>query len=462
MTGNLTVGRPTRVIVLFTLPLLIGNLFQQLYQFTDAAVVGRMVGVDALAAVGSTGSLVFLLLGFSFGAAAGLAIPVARAFGAGDLAAMRRHVAIGVLVSAAVAVGLTTVGMLGAGPVLRLLATPEPLLADATTFLTITCWGAPVCMAFNFLAAIIRALGDSRTPLVFLVISCLLNVGLVVLFIGSFQLGDAGAALATVIAQFVSVLLCLWLVARRMPQLHLRRGDWTPLPGEPGESIRPGLAMGFQLSVIAIGAVVLQSAINGLGAESVAAATAAMRVDQVAVAPLSSFGMALSTYVAQNRGAGQWARIRSGVLRASLLTWGLALTLGAVIIGFGSPIVAIFVGPEESGVIELAHQYLIVQGLLYPILASLFVLRHAIQGLGATAVPTLAGFMELALRAGAGLLLVAPLGFLGVALAAPLAWIGALLPVLASWFHRRHLLLRAEAADAAAPSGSAVRAVATG
>ena len=454
MTGNLTVGRPIRVIVLFTLPLLVGNVFQQLYQFTDAAVVGQYLGVDALAAVGSTGSVVFLLLGFTFGVAGGLAIPVARAFGAGDLAAMRRHVAIGVGVSAVVAIVLTTVGTLGARPLLQLLQTPSELLPDATTFLTITCWGVPVCMAFNFLAAMIRALGDSRTPLVFLIISCVLNAGLVVLFVGSLGVGVAGAAWATVIAQFVSVLLCLWLVARRMPQLHLGRFDWTPLEGEVGESVRPGLAMGFQLSVIAVGAVVLQSAINQLGADAVAATTAALRVDQLAVAPLSSFGLALSTFVAQNRGAGQWARIRTGVLHTSVLTWAVALLLGGLIVGFGTPIVTLFVGPGEAVVVELAHQYLIVQGALYPLLASLFVLRYAIQGLGATAVPTIAGFMELAFRAGAGLLLVGPLGFLGVALAAPLAWLGALLPVLVSWLRRRQELLRLEQLSAVARTGS--------
>lgn len=454
MTGNLTVGRPMRVIVLFTLPLLVGNLFQQLYQFTDAAVVGQYLGVDPLAAVGSTGSLVFLLLGFTFGLAGGLAIPVARAFGAGDLAAMRRHVAIGIIVSVVVAVVLTAVGTLGARPVLQLLQTPDELLADATTFLTITCWGAPVCMAFNYLAAVIRALGDSRTPLVFLVISCVLNAGLVFLFVGALGVGVAGAAWATVIAQFVSVLLCVWLVVRRMPQLHLTSVDWTPREGEVGESVRPGLAMGFQMSVIAIGAVVLQSAINQLGADAVAATTTALRVDQLAVAPLSSFGLALSTFVAQNRGARQWARIRTGVFQTSMLTWAVALLLGGVIVVFGTSLVTLFVGADETTVVDLAHQYLIVNGALYPILASLFVLRYAIQGLGATAVPTVAGFMELAFRAGAGLVLVGPLGYLGVALAAPLAWVGALLPVLVSWFrHRRELIrleeeTRAELADA--------------
>ena len=441
MSNNLTVGSPTRVIITFTFPLLIGNLFQQVYQFTDAAVVGRLIGVDALAAVGATGSLLFLLLGFTFGASGGLAIPIARAYGAGDSQALRRHFANGIRIAIGIAATILAVGVLFAGDLLELMQTPQELMVDAHLFLAISFWGAPVVMAYNLLAAVIRALGDSRTPLYFLMISCLLNVILVVVFIGGLGWGVAGAALATVVAQLVSVVLCIWLIARRMPQLHLSRADWRSEPGDLGESLRPGLAMGFQMSVIAIGAVVLQYAVNGLGAESVAAFTAAMRVDQLAVAPLSSFGLALTTFVAQNRGAGQWARIRVGVWRTSLVTWGLSVLLGAVVIGLGTPIVRLFVGAGEAQVVAMAHDYLIVQGLLYPILASVFVLRNAIQGLGSTMVPTVAGFMELILRSAAGLLLVVPFGFMGVAAAAPLAWVGALLPITVAWFGWRRALL---------------------
>lgn len=441
MTNNLTVGSPTRVIVTFTLPLLIGNVFQQIYQFTDAAVVGRMVGVDALASVGATGSLMFLLIGFTLGASGGLAIPIAKAFGAGDLPSLRRHFANAIRIAVGIAAVITAVGVFGAHSLLVLMQTPPELIADAEAFLAISFIGTPIAMAYNLLAAAIRALGDSRTPLYFLMISCVLNVVLVVTFIGGFGWGVPGAALATLVAQLVSVLLCVALIARRMPQLHLTRADWKSQPGEFGESLRPGLAMGFQMSVIAIGAVVLQYAINGLGADAVAAFTSAMRVDQVAVAPLASFGVALTTFVAQNRGAGKWARIRVGVWRTTALTWVLAALLGGLIIAFGTPIVRIFVGSGEPEVVALAHTYLIINGAVYPLLATLFVLRNAIQGLGSTAVPTLAGFMELALRSVAGLVLVGQLGFLGVAVAAPLAWLGALLPLMASWFGWRRALL---------------------
>ncbi len=447
MAVNLTSGPPTRRIVAFTIPLLIGNLFQQLYAFTDAAVVGRLIDVQALAAVGATGGLHFLLIGFTFGASGGLAIPVARAFGAGDMSQMRRYVAAGSLVSVGIAVVITLVGVFGSGLLLRLLNTPAELQARAEIFLVITFSATVVVMAYNFLASVIRALGDSTTPLIFLVVACVLNAGLVVLFIGGFHLGVPGAAWATVVAQMVSVLLCAVLIWRRMPLLHLRRPDWRISRSEFGETARLGVTMGFQLSVIAIGALVLQYAINGLGSDAVAAYTASMRIDQTAAAPLSSFGVAMATYVAQNRGARQWTRIRVGVFRISLVSVAAALVLGTVVIVFGQPLVELFIGPGEPAIAGMAHQYLIINGALYAILALMFVFRSSIQGLGLTGVPTLAGIMELVFRAIAGLWLVSAMGFLGVCLAAPLAWLGALVPLLIAWLGQRRRLSQQQDSD---------------
>jgi len=444
MTKNLTVGPPVRLIILFTLPLLVGNLFQQLYAVTDAMVVGRLVGVEALAAVGASGSLQFLLFGFAMGASAGLAIPVARAFGAGDLAAMRRAVSAGILISTCIAVAIVVVGTLGSRTLLVWMGTPAELMDAATTFLTVLFSGAVATVAFNFLSAVIRALGDSRTPLLFLVVACVLNAALVVLFIAVFKLGVGGAAAATLVAQAIAVGLCLLLIARRMPELRLRRGDWRISAAETGESAKLGLTLGFQMSVIAIGAAVLQYGINQLGTEAVAAFTAAMRVDQVAVIPLASVGVAMSTYVAQNHGAAEWWRIRFGVLRASLLAVVLSLILGATITIFGTDIVRLFVGDGEDRVVAMAHQYLIINGALYWVLAVLFLLRNALQGLGATVIPTMAGVMELVARSAVGLLLIGQVGFLGACLAAPLAWVGALLPVAIAWVIHRRRLIQAE------------------
>lgn len=459
MTKTLTVGSPVRVVVLFAIPLLLGSVFQQIYHFTDAVVVGRLLGVNALAAVGSTSSVLFLLLGFTFGAAGGMAIPVARSFGSGDLAATRRFVALGALVSAAVAVAVTAAGTLFAEPLLTLMRIPPELMADATSFLVASFWAAPATMAFNYVTAAVRALGDSRTPLVFLIACSVLNAGLVFFFIGAAGLGVRGAALATAVAQLASAVGCAWWVLRRTPALRLTRADWTPVHGETSESVRPSMALGFQMSVIAIGAIVLQQVVNGLGPDAVAAATTGMRIDQLAIAALSSFGVAMVTFVAQNQGAGQWARIRRGVWQISLVTWGLSLVLGVTLVAFGTPIAELFIGTSEPGIVRLAHDYLTVQAFFYPVLASLFVLRQAIQGLGATLMPTVAGFMELVFRAAAGLLLVGPLGFLGVALAGPLAWVGALVPLVISWFgHRRRLIALQAEALASTPPTELVRA----
>lgn len=457
MTRNLTSGPPTRLIVLFTLPLLVGNVFQQLYQFTDAAVVGRLVGLDGLGAVGATNGLVFLLIGFTWGSSAGLAIPIARAFGAGDLVAMRRFVAAGAYVSVGIAALITVGGSLVARPLLRLMDTPPELIDGSVAFLVTTLLGSAAMVAFNFLSSTIRALGDSRTPLLFLVLSCCLNAGLVFAFVAWLHLGVRGAALATVTAQLVSVAGCLWLIARRMPELHLSRDDWRPRRHEMAEPVRIGVPMGFQMSVIAIGTLVLQYAINGLGAESVAAFTAAMRVDQLAAAPLNSFGIAMATYVAQNRGARQWHRIRTGVFRISFVSIGLAIVVGLTLIAVSGPIARLFVGGGEDAVVAMVRQYFVVNGALYSILAMVFIMRNTVQGLGLSAVPTISGFLELAMRAAAGLVLVQHLGFLGVCFAAPLAWVGSVVPTSIAWLAQRRRLVEEEELATGCPGVTARR-----
>ncbi len=438
---NLTVGPPTRLILAFTVPLLVGNLFQQLYMFTDAAVVGRLLGLDALAAVGASGSLVFLLIGFSWGSAAGLAIPVARAFGAGDAQAVRRFVAAGAYLSAAIAVVITAVGVVFARDLLTLLNTPAEIIDQSAVYLAVTFAGAGITVAFNYVSAVIRALGDAKTPLYFLMASSVLNAILVALLVGVFHWGLAGAAFATILAQGAAVSACLVLVVRKMPALHLTREDWRAGRYALGEPMRTGLPMGFQMSVIAVGAIVLQVAVNGLGATAVGAFTAAARVDGLAVAPLNSFGIAMVTFVAQNRGARQWDRIRVATFRTCGVAVGVALVLGAVLVTFSQPIVGLFVGPDQPEVMAMARTYFLVNGGLYPVLALLFVLRNVVQGLGLSTVPTVAGALELVMRASAAILLVSHFGFVGVAWAAPLAWMGALAPVLVAWFRERRRLV---------------------
>ncbi|MGB4779644.1 MATE family efflux transporter [Microbacterium sp.] len=459
MARSLTTGSPWRVILAFSVPLLIGNVVQQLYQVIDAIVVGRHLGVDALAAVGATGSLLFLLLGFAWGLTSGFAIPTAQAFGARDYAAVRRSVAAGTILTAIASVILSCAPLL-AGPALTLLQTPAELMAEATVFTQISFLGAGAMMAFNYLAAIIRAIGDSRTPLVFLTIACALNVVLVIVMVGPLGWGVGGAALATVVSQAVSVLLCLEFVRRRVPVLHLRRADWRvalsgalprrvaskPASGNQdgrvtradlAEHLRLGLPMGFQASIIAIGTLVVQIALNRLGADAVAAYTTASRVDGLAVALLQSLGLAASMYAAQNLGARRPDRIRRGVVQAIWMAVASAVVLGILLIAFGTPIVRLFVGEGSEQVVEMATRMLHINGYTYTALAVLFVLRGVLQGLGSTIIPTVTGVVELAMRVGAAVVLGHVLGYLGVVWSNPLAWIGAVF-ILAPAYVRAH------------------------
>ncbi|WP_226534026.1 MATE family efflux transporter [Microbacterium paraoxydans] len=459
MATSLTTGRPWRVILAFSIPLLLGNVVQQLYQFADAIVVGRHLGVTSLAAVGATGSLLFLLLGFAWGLTSGFAIPIAQAFGARDDAAVRRSVATGVFLSAITSVILTVAAPLLAGPILALLQTPSELMPEATVFTQISFLGASATMFFNYLSAIIRAIGDSKTPLVFLTIACGLNVGLVVLMVGPLGWGVAGAALATVVAQAVSVALCLEFVRRRLPMLHLRRADWRIGRDDIAEHLRLGLPMGFQASIIAIGTLTVQVALNTLGADAVAAYTTGSRVDSLAVALLSSLGLAVSMYVAQNHGGRRPDRIRRGVVEATWMAVGAGVVLGGLLIAFGAPMVRLFIGEGSDDVVDMAHRMLIINGCGYWALGMLFVLRGALQGLGHTLVPTVTGVIELVMRVGAAIVLGAWIGFDGVALSNPLAWVGAIVLLVPAYIRAHRALVHLPVAPLEATETSAIAIV---
>ncbi|MDE0546373.1 MATE family efflux transporter [Microbacterium sp. C7(2022)] len=440
MSTSLTTGRPWLVILLFSVPLLIGNVVQQMYQVVDAVVVGRHLGIDSLAAVGATGSLLFLLLGFAWGLTSGFAIPTAQAFGAGDAAAVRRSVASGTILTGITTVILTVGAPFLAAPALRLMQTPDELMADATIFAQISFLGAGAMMFFNYLSAIIRAIGDSRTPLVFLTIACGLNVALVVLMVGPLAWGIAGAAISTVVSQAISVLLCLEYVRRRVPVLHMRRADWKVTRADLGDHLRLGLPMGFQASIIAIGTLAVQVALNELGADAVAAYTTASRVDGLAVALLQSLGLAVSMYVAQNYGGGRPDRIRRGVVQGVWMSIIASIVLGAILVLAGASLVRLFVGDGAEGsdaVVDLAAQMLVVNGVTYSALGVLFILRGALQGLGHTMIPTVTGVIELFMRVGAAVVLGAVFGYIGVVWSNPLAWLGAVV-ILVPAYIRAH------------------------
>jgi len=440
MTRDITKGNPTKVIIFFTIPLLIGNIFQQFYSMADTLIVGRTIGVNALAAVGCTGSLMFLILGFSQGLTAGFSIITAKCFGAGDNQGVRHSYAASIILSLIVTIFLTIISVILARPILEIMHTPPEIINDAYNFIIIIYWGIIVSMLFNLFSNVMRALGDSRTPLIFLIIASIINIVLDFVFILVFSMGVSGAALATTISQGISAILCFIYIKKKLPILKLDKDDWHLSKEILFEHIRMGLPMGFQASIIAIGAIILQFSLNNLGELSIAAYTAAQKIDMLATQPMMSFGITMATYVAQNYGANKIERIRIGIKQCSIISVSFSIIVGVFNILAGHWMIRLFVGNNQPKVVSLAQIYLNINGAMYFLLALLFIYRYTLQGLGQSFAPTLAGVMELCMRTFAAIILSKYLGFAGVALANPLAWIGSCIPLgIAYYFTRKKL-----------------------
>lgn len=433
MTKKMTEGSPARLIVLFTIPLLIGNIFQQFYNLADTLIVGRTIGVNALAAVGCTGSIIFFVLGFVQGFTAGLAILAAQCFGAKDEAGLRKSFATSICISIAVSIILTILSLLFVRQMLEIMQTPPEIIDDAYAFLIVILGGTFANVLFNLLSNIIRALGDSKTPLYFLVIACLINIALDYILILVFHMGVAGAAWATITAQGISGILCIIYIKKKLPIIHLTRDDFRITSRDLKQHLRIASPMGFQMSIIAIGALILQFVLNGLGSVSVAAYTTAQKIDQIAAQPMNSFGITMATYTAQNYGAGKIERIKKGLLQCSLISVTFAVIMGLFNIFAGYHLSGLFVGPSETQVLSLSQTYLQINGALYFVLAMLFILRFTLQGLGRSLTPTIAGIMELVMRTFAAIVLAAHFGFAGACWASPLAWIGACIPLVVDY-----------------------------
>lgn len=405
MAKELTHGSPARLIFFFSLPLLCGNAFQQIYSMVDTIIVGRTLGVGALAGVGATGSILFLILGFVIGMATGFSIICAQRFGARDRLGLRRSFLASLILCALIAVVMTAGGVAAARPILVLMNTPADILGDAVSYLEITMWGVGVTLLFNILSSTITALGDSRSPLFFLIIACTLNIFLDLLFILSFGMGVGGAALATVLSQGISALLCAGFIVFKVPWLHFTSGDFRHLGRALNwRLLRTGLPMGFQTSVIAIGVIIIQAALNTLGTEAVAAFTSALRINSMGVMPLMSFGLAMATYTGQNLGAGRPDRILLGVRHGCYLALAYSCVAAAIAFLAGEPLMRVFVGQGQENVVGMGSLYLRVQGTMYWVLGLLFIFRNTLQGLGNSLVPTIAGIGELVMRFIAGLL----------------------------------------------------------
>ena len=443
MTKNLTEGDPARLIFFFALPLVAGNMMQQLYAFIDTLIVGRFLGVNALAAVGCTGSLMFLTLGFIMGFCTGVTIYTGQRFGAGDAQGVRRSAAACVVLGILAVLTLTAIILPLTRSLLLLMETPAEIIDGAQDFISIVFAGLTIFLLLYLQNCLIRSLGDSTTPTIFLAVTLAINVALEPVAILVLGWGIPGAALATVFSQAIGAVLFFVYIWRRVPALHTRWTDWKPDRVVLMAHLRMGLPMAFQASVIAFGAIILQVALNNLGAIPVAAYAATQKIDAVAVMPMLSFGYALAAYTAQNYGAQKYERIRMGVRACLKMSMAFAVGIGVLLIAFGSHVLALFVGADAAGaeeVIAYGEIFLLVNGSTYVILALLLVYRNVLQGLGQSVIPTIAGAMELLMRAAAAIFLCTYLGFFGACLANPLAWIGAAVPVVRAYLWTEKIL----------------------
>lgn len=427
MTKDMTQGNPMKLILGFAIPTLLGYLFQQFYNLIDTLIVGRYLGVNSLAAVGSTGSVNFLVIGFCMGICVGFSIPVAHKFGAGDFAGVRRFVAnciwLGVFFSVVMTLAMTFL----CRNVLQWMRTPDDIFEEAYAYIIVIFLGIPTVFLYNILSGIIRALGDGTTPVVFLVISSIMNVILDLVFILNVGMGVAGAAWATVISQGFSGVLCLIYMVKKFDILRISREEWRPSLHLMGSLCSMGIPMGLQYSITAIGSVILQTAVNGLGSMAVAAVTAAGKIGGFLACPFDALGSTMATYGGQNVGARKLERIKSGLWACVKL--GAVYSVIALVIAllFGAPLGKLFVEAEDPALVEEIVQnvrlFLIISTAFYFPLALVNIIRFLIQGIGFPGFAILAGVMEMIARALVGFFLVPVFGFPAAALGSPIAWI---------------------------------------
>ena len=410
------------------------------YNFADSMIVGQTLGKEAFASVGATGSLTFLILGFAQGLTAGLTIVTAQKFGAKDDDGIRQSFVHGIFYSLVTSIVLTALALIFLRPSLELMQTPDNLIDHAQRFLTAIYGGMIFTIFFNYLSNVLRSLGNSKTPLISLIIASIINVILDFVFILNFHMGVFGAGLATIIAQAFSVVYLAIYIYRKVPYFHMHLSDWRLNHENLKKHAQLGFPMGFQSSIIAIGAIILQISLNQLGTDAIAAQAIASKTDQLAMLPMINLGLAMSTFTAQNYGAKEYKRILQGLYRTIFIAILWAIFFATILIFFNRFFSGLFLSDGSKAVYNLALSYYVINGVLYWILSILFVTRSFIQGLGKGLVPTLAGIMELVMRAGIATVGSIYFGFSGIAASNPAAWIGALLVLLPSTFIMRKRL----------------------
>jgi len=446
-TKEMTSGPSLPLILNFTFPLLLGNVLQQTYSLADAAIVGKFLGIDALASVGASTSVVFLILGFCNGCCGGFSIPVAQKFGARDYVTLRRYVSVSLKLAAVMSVLIAVITSLLCALILRTMRTPSNIFDGAYIYLLITFAGVPCTFFYNLLSSIIRALGDSKTPFWFLLFSAVLNILLDLFCILVLEWGVAGAAIATVFSQGVSAVLCYFYMYRKFDVLNPQGSDRRFRPELAQQLLYIGVPMGLQFSITAIGSIMLQSANNALGTACVAAFTAAMRIKMFVMCPLDSLGMAMATYSGQNYGAGKPDRIWAGIKSAALMMVVYSLAVALVIWLAAEKFALLFISPDETEIIADTALFLHINVSFFILLGSLSILRYSIQGAGYTKLAMFSGVYEMVARVLVSVVVVPLWGFWGVCFGDPTAWLFAnlfLVPAFIYVYRRLHLIVAKE------------------
>ncbi len=428
MINDMTKGEPLKLIFWFSVPLLIGNIFQQLYNIADIVIVGRTLGTNALAAVGAISPIFFFLTFVLVGMTNGFAVVTGQRFGAQDETGVRRSVTISTILSTIFTLAFTLSLTFFMDKFLYWMNVPKEIYKDAYSYIMIVVAGLLVVTLYNLLASVIRALGDSKTPLYFLIFASILNIFLALLFILKFNMGVPGSAIAVVISQLVAALLCVVYVKLKFPILHLKKSDWKFSLNQEDknfimEHLNVGLPMALQFSIIGIGILVIQSVCNSFGPDIIAAMTAALRIEQIATMPMMSFGVAIAAYVAQNYGANKFGRIHDGVKKSSIICLLISIGMGIIMHAWGYDLVAIFLGYGEHHILELAKSYLMISALFYFFLGQIFIHRNALQGMSEAVIPLWASIVELVMRCAIAIFFADKWGYYSVFYAGPAAWV---------------------------------------
>ena len=436
MTNDMTTGNPVKLILLFSIPLLIGNIFQQFYSMVDTIIVGRFVGVEALAAVGTTSSMVFLVNGFVMGLTSGFAVLISQKYGAKDEAGVKKAVASSITLSIIATIIVTFISVISAKPLLTLMNTPSNIMKDASTYIIILYAGNVAIIFYNMMAAILRALGDSKTPLYFLIVSSVLNIILDLVLIINFKMGVAGAAYATVISQGVSALLCVIYTYKKYKILRLKKEDFKVKKKYYRKHLKIGIPMALQFSITAIGIMTVQSAINIFGSTVIASYAASSKVLQLVMQPATTLGVTMATYCGQNIGAKRYDRIKLGVKKCVQISIITSLISAMVLIFLGKYFVMMFVSNPDAEILSYAQQVLNISAIFFIPLGLIFVYRNALQGIGDSFIPMMAGVYELVARAIVAFTLPKVLEFMGICLADPVAWFAAVIPLAYTYYKR--------------------------